>query len=89
MDLSTLEVWDGHLARTGAELVADCWNANYTGAPDDGSPWLSGDCDSVIVRGGAWLGGPKLVASARRFSLSATYRSSRHGFRVARSLPPE
>ena len=28
------------------ELVADCWNENYEGAPADGSAWTSGDCDA-------------------------------------------
>jgi sulfatase modifying factor 1 len=22
----------------------DCWNANYSGAPTDGTAWQSGDC---------------------------------------------
>ncbi len=36
------------------EWVRDCWNGNYTGAPSDASAWLSGDCDSRVIRGGSW-----------------------------------
>ena len=37
-----------------AEWCADCWNANYAGAPTDGSAWLSGNCDRHVLRGGHW-----------------------------------
>ena len=33
------------------EWTEDCWRDNYEGAPDDGSPWTSGDCDLRVVRG--------------------------------------
>src|SRR5262249_18175090 len=39
------------------EWVEDCWHANYTNAPKDGSPWLTesgGNCDTRVVRGGSW-----------------------------------
>ena len=39
------------------EWVEDCWHGDYTGAPTDGSAWLSeqnGNCDSRVVRGGSW-----------------------------------
>ena len=31
-----------------AEWCEDCWTANYHGAPADGSPWLSGNCDRRV-----------------------------------------
>ena len=37
-----------------AEWCEDCWNANYAGAPADGSAWRSGDCDRHVLRGGHW-----------------------------------
>ena len=37
-----------------AEWCEDCWNANYAGAPADGSAWLSGNCDRGVLRGGHW-----------------------------------
>ena len=37
-----------------AEWCEDCWNANYVGAPADGSAWLTGDCERRVLRGGHW-----------------------------------
>ena len=37
-----------------AEWCEGCWNANYDDAPADGSPWLSGNCDRRVLRGGHW-----------------------------------
>ena len=37
-----------------AEWCADCWNANYVGAPADGSAWRFGNCDRHVLRGGHW-----------------------------------
>jgi formylglycine-generating enzyme required for sulfatase activity len=69
------------------QWVADCWNASYAGAPADGSPWLSGECNKAAVRGGAWGLTPLDVRSARREGDSKDLRSGRRGFRVARDLP--
>lgn len=69
------------------EWVQDCWNENYTGAPNDGRAWESGDCSERVLRGGAWTDAPRQLRSAHRSSLIA----DRHfvvglGFRIARSL---
>lgn len=69
------------------QWVADCWNASYAGAPTDGSPWLTGECDRAVVRGGAWGLGPEDIRSARREGDNKELRSGRRGFRVARDLP--
>jgi formylglycine-generating enzyme required for sulfatase activity len=69
------------------QWVADCWNASYAGAPADGSPRLSGECERAAVRGGAWGLTPQDVRSARREGDSKDLRSGRRGFRVARDLP--
>ena len=34
-----------------AEWVQDCWNNNYTNAPDDGSAWEREDCSERVFRG--------------------------------------
>jgi formylglycine-generating enzyme required for sulfatase activity len=73
------------------EWVEDCWHANYAQAPQDGSPWLSGnggDCAYRVVRGiaasnGGDFGGRRLAGRARE---SADARSPTLGFRVARDL---
>ena len=69
------------------EWTEDCWNANYTGAPDDGSAWVTGNCSARVVRGGSWLSGPRVVRSADRYRNDASNRSEIVGFRVARTLP--
>jgi formylglycine-generating enzyme required for sulfatase activity len=69
------------------QWVADCWNASYAGAPADGSPRLTGECDKAVVRGGAWGLAPGDARSARREGDNKDLRSGRRGFRVARDLP--
>ncbi|HET9403769.1 MAG TPA: SUMF1/EgtB/PvdO family nonheme iron enzyme [Burkholderiales bacterium] len=69
------------------QWVADCWNGSYAGAPADGSPRLSGECEKAAVRGGAWGLAPEDVRSARREGDSKDLRSGRRGFRIARDLP--
>jgi formylglycine-generating enzyme required for sulfatase activity len=68
------------------ELVEDCWNANYQGAPQDGSAWSKGDCRRHVIRGGSWYTGPQWIRSAKRESDPAGYKNSNVGFRVARGL---
>ena len=78
------------------EWVADCWNQSYEGAPEDGSAWLSGNCDRRVLRGGSWanLSSDLRAASrmAREPSLHQAGWSSAMkdniGFRVARTLDP-
>ncbi len=68
------------------ELVQDCWNENYVGAPSDGRVWETGDCSYRVVRGGSWFNFPGFLRSAIRFRYSADFRSSDLGFRIARNL---
>lgn len=70
------------------EWTQDCWNANYTGAPSDGSAWTTGACDRHLVRGGSWYVTARDVRSASRFYLAAERRGGIFGFRVARPLAP-
>jgi len=71
------------------EWVEDCWHANYTNAPKDGSPWLTesgGNCDTRVVRGGSWDVTPDHLRSANRSWNASVERVNLLGFRVARTL---
>ncbi len=78
------------------EQTEDCFNDSYVGAPTDGRPRLSGDCESRVQRGGSFNvnADPHYVRSAHR-SYQARSRTSMGedeiemhstGFRVARDL---
>jgi formylglycine-generating enzyme required for sulfatase activity len=67
------------------EWVQDCWNSTYSGAPNDGSAWLSGDCNNRVIRGGAWDNGPKDLRSAFRSTFGLNPKDT-IGFRVVRDL---
>lgn len=92
----TAEVQDSEPNRFGllhvhgnvAEWVADCWNPKLDGIPKNGSPRMSGDCQSHVVRGGSWNDHPKDVRSAARSWMLTTDRTAQVGFRVARTLLP-
>jgi formylglycine-generating enzyme required for sulfatase activity len=68
------------------EWTEDCWNADYRGAPSDGSARASGDCNRRVVRGGAFNNTPAYARSAFRFWEVGELRSAFIGFRVARDL---
>lgn len=69
------------------DWVEDCWHDSYSGAPSDGSAWLSGDCSRHVMRGGGWdSGGPRYLRSAARGWISTGDRISDDGFRVGRTL---
>jgi formylglycine-generating enzyme required for sulfatase activity len=70
------------------EWVADCWHETYTGAPADGSAWITGDCRSRVVRGGSWSSGAGDLRSASRGAGDVNARSDNTGFRIGRSLLP-
>lgn len=68
------------------EWTEDCGNGSYTGAPSDGSAWLTGNCSQRVDRGGSWNNFPRVVRSALRLRLTSDDRSFDLGFRVARTL---
>jgi formylglycine-generating enzyme required for sulfatase activity len=68
------------------EWVQDCWHDNYNGAPENGSPWVTGDCQRRVVRGGAFNREAKFMRSASRYWIVGDLRSALAGFRVARNL---
>jgi formylglycine-generating enzyme required for sulfatase activity len=68
------------------EWVQDCYKPTYEGAPADGSPVISSNCDFHILRGGAWNYYPRLLRSAYRYATPPSVRLNNAGFRVARPL---
>ncbi|MGF1454881.1 MAG: SUMF1/EgtB/PvdO family nonheme iron enzyme [Alphaproteobacteria bacterium] len=71
------------------EWVQDCWHENYNRAPRDGSAWMAangGNCSRRVLRGGSWGSRPQILRSAIRNWSYPSYRFSRIGFRVARTL---
>ena len=73
------------------EWVQDCWNSNYTRAPDDGTAWERPGCSGRVLRGGDVSFAKRNIAqlrSARRYWLTKDIRESYIGFRVAREYSP-
>ena len=68
------------------QWTGDCQNANYNGAPANGSAWGSGDCGQRVLRGGSWTDGPRYLRSSDRVWNNSSDRDSNDGFRVARTL---
>jgi formylglycine-generating enzyme len=68
------------------DWTEDCWNADYNGAPADGTAWLTGKCSGRVVHGGSWDADLRVVRSAQRRSIPTFYRVTTFGFRVARTL---
>jgi formylglycine-generating enzyme len=66
------------------EWTQDCWNENYTGAPTDGSAWVTGNCFLRVVRGGSWEDNPLGLRAAYRVGSPVVIRVHARGFRVAR-----
>jgi len=70
------------------EWTLDCWNADYDGAPTDGSAWIEGDCSRAVLRGGSWRNSEGKLRSASRTRPSGTFHNDHTGFRPALSLEP-
>ena len=68
------------------EWTADCSNESYHGAPIDGRPWETGNCDERVFRGGSWFNSPRYLRSAFRGWNTSVSRGDIVGFRVARTL---
>lgn len=69
------------------EWTEDCYHSTYSGAPDNGGSWTTGDCRSRMARGGSWGNPQRFVRSALRNAVAATTRYIYYGLRVARVLP--
>jgi formylglycine-generating enzyme required for sulfatase activity len=75
-----------------AEWVADCWRANYAGAPADGSARADGSgssggrCDHHVLRGGSWTSDPGDLRASNRMQYETGVRYPANGLRVARDV---
>jgi formylglycine-generating enzyme required for sulfatase activity len=70
------------------QWVEDCHHDSYDGAPEDGSPVISGECGQRVYRGGSWYNRPRFLRAADRGYFVAPMRVNYLGFRVARTLLP-
>jgi formylglycine-generating enzyme required for sulfatase activity len=68
------------------EWVQDCYQDTYNGVPTDGSAFVTNNCGSRVVRGGAWIYVPHYLRSARRGWNTTDGRSASFGFRIGRTL---
>lgn len=68
------------------EWTADCWNPDHVGAPQVARARTTGDCEKRVLKGGSWSNKPQWLRSADRGANHITYRTTLHGFRVARDL---
>ena len=65
------------------EWCLDHWHDNYTGAPTDGTAWVTdGNSFSRILRGGSWFNNPDHCRSANRFKDLLVSRYYTFGFRL-------
>lgn len=67
------------------EWCLDRWHDRYAGAPSDGSAWLMPSADedeSMLLRGGSWIGGPGGCRSACRAPFQLGIAGIFVGFRV-------
>ena len=67
------------------EWAADCWNENFTGAPTDGSTWMTGDCDARPSRGGSFGNAAHSAYAGVRAPRHMGYNGHSWGFRVVRN----
>jgi formylglycine-generating enzyme required for sulfatase activity len=67
------------------EWVEDCFHADYTNAPSDGSA-VGGECTRRVLRGGSWVDAPGFLRAAFRKGDQMSARDQSIGFRVATPL---
>jgi formylglycine-generating enzyme required for sulfatase activity len=67
------------------EWTQDCWNDNYSGAPADGSAWITGSCSLRVVRGGSMFNISQNLRAAYRFRNAFAVQRVDLGLRVART----
>ena len=68
------------------QWTEDCWQADYAGAPTDGSALNAGDCSEHELRGGSWFSTPAYVRAGYRNHFAAGYRTSSVGIRLVKDL---
>lgn len=67
-----------------SEFLQDCGHDSYTGAPKDGSAWVSGECKDRGLRGGTWHW--RGFHGATRGFLGTDFVGGLEGFRIAEDL---
>lgn len=67
------------------EWCADAWQADYRGAPSDGSAWVSPESKERVLRGGSWADQADSARSAFRHHRPIDVRSDAIGFRCLRA----
>jgi len=70
------------------QWTEDCWHADYTGVPTNGSSRTYGECSERELRGGSWFTTPEFVRASYRNHFAVNYRTSSVGIRLVRDLPP-
>ncbi len=71
------------------QWTADCWNDDYSDAPEDGTKArTTGNCGRHVVRGGSWRDNPGNLRSAYRDWFGTARRETYIGFRVASDASP-
>jgi formylglycine-generating enzyme required for sulfatase activity len=68
------------------ELTEDCYAADYTTMPADGSAREAADCPARTARGGSWFSNASSLRPAVRAGAAPDQRHDDLGFRVARSF---
>jgi formylglycine-generating enzyme required for sulfatase activity len=68
------------------QWTLDCWQADYRGAPVDGSARTDGDCSERELRGGSWFTSPSYVRANYRNHFASDYRTSSIGVRLVREI---
>jgi len=66
----------------------DCYAKSYDKGPRDGSPRVTGDCNTRDTRSGSWGDSPRDLLAAFRLAGFPEYRGNHLGFRLARTLNP-
>ena len=69
------------------EWCEDLWHDNYEGAPSRGNPWIEGESERRLLRGGSWYDFPGDCRSASRDPYSRAFIYYDVGFRVC-CVPP-
>jgi formylglycine-generating enzyme required for sulfatase activity len=68
------------------QWTEDCYNADHTGAPVDGSARMTGDCGGHVDKGSSWVNSPHYLSAAARHKDVTDNRDTVLGFRVARDI---
>ena len=68
------------------EFVQDCWSKSHHALPLDAKPKITKNCQSRVIKGGAWYYLPKVSRSASRARNDTRVFSYFIGFRVFREI---